>query len=270
MSTSVLSAANLTVGHGGAPILQGIDLTLTGGGEPIGVIGESGVGKTTLIHAMTGILKPSGGRVTFDGHTVSRLALGAKKRFGVSVRRVQQNGFTGFDTRLTVHKALEAELGKARKAGRASGSTPADLIDQVMLPANIAPRRIGTLSGGEKQRLALASALATRPQILILDEPTTALDHSLRVALSWRIAEIVTEQKIGLLLVSHDLEMISRLCTTVQVLADGKFVETGTPDQLLNNPHHAVTRELAIALPKAAAMPDSLRNGRTTLPSSQA
>lgn len=260
--TSTLTATDLSAGYASTPVLRGVNLTLTGGGEPVGIIGRSGAGKTTLIHALVGLLKPSGGRVTYGGKTVSRLALGDKKRFKTSVRRVQQNGFTGLDTRQTVQKALEAELSAARKAGRATGGTVEESLDLVMLPKHVSARTIGTLSGGERQRLALASALATRPDVLILDEPTTALDHTLRLDLSRRIAEIVADRKIGLLLVSHDLETVARLCTTVHVLSDGVFVESGTPDQLFNNPHHPVTREIAIAMPQASAMPESLRAGR--------
>ena len=259
---SVLTATNLSAGYGGTPVIRDVSLTLTGGGAPIGVIGQSGVGKTTLIHALVGVLKPSGGRVTFNERTVSKLALGAKKNFGVSVRRVQQNGFTGLDSRLTVRKALEADLSKARKAGRDTGASVEDVLETVLLENRYESRTIGTLSGGEKQRLALASALATRPDILILDEPTTALDHTLRLELGRRISEIVAERKIGLLLVSHDLEMIARICSTVHVLSDGTFVESGTPEQLFNNPHHPVTREIAIAMPQASGMPEELRQPR--------
>jgi len=136
------------------------------------------------------------------------------------------------------------------------------VLETVLLENRYESRTIGTLSGGEKQRLALASALATRPDILILDEPTTALDHTLRLELGRRISEIVAERKIGLLLVSHDLEMIARICSTVHVLSDGTFVESGTPEQLFNNPHHPVTREIAIAMPQASGMPEELRQPR--------
>ncbi|SDD40746.1 ABC-type dipeptide/oligopeptide/nickel transport system, ATPase component [Sanguibacter gelidistatuariae] len=248
--TSSLSAHGLVAGYGSTPSINGIDLLVSPSTGAIGIIGRSGVGKTTLIKTMTGELKARGGRVNFDGATVGRLGMRDKKRFGVAVRSVAQNGFSGLDGRQTVEKAIEGELAKARKAGRATGASAEGAIAVMFLEPRFLKRTISSLSGGERQRLALAAALSTRPDILLLDEPTTALDQSLKDAVSRRLAEIVEENNIGLLVASHDLDLINRLCPTVHVLDGGTFVETGSVQELLNTPKHAVTRELALVFPE--------------------
>lgn len=248
--TSSLSAHGLVAGYGSTPSINGVDLLVSPSTGATGIIGRSGVGKTTLIQAMTGALKVRGGRVNFDGATVGRLGMRDKKRFGVAVRSVAQNGFSGLDSRQSVEKAIEGELTKARKAGRASGASAADTIAVMFLEPRFLKRTISSLSGGERQRLALAAALSTRPEILLLDEPTTALDQSLKDAVSRRLWEIVEENNIGLLVASHDLDLINRLCPTVHVLDGGTFVETGSVQDLLTNPQHTVTRELALAFPE--------------------
>ncbi len=231
MSTknSVLSAQGLKAGFTSRPSIDGINLELSKGSPAVGITGESGVGKTTLVHALTGRLKPAGGRVTFDGKMVSRLRLGEKKRFESTVRVVNQNGFFGLDTEATVRKLVEDTLKQGRKAGRAIGATPEEILDLMFLEPRFLDRKLRTLSGGERQRLTIALALATRPEVLILDEPTTALDATLKDKVSARLRDIVEDNEIGLLVLSHDLNLLSRLCESVHVLADGKFVETGTP-----------------------------------------
>ena len=249
--TSSLAAHGLVAGYGSTPSINQVDLLVSPSTGAVGIIGRSGTGKTTLIKAMSGQLKARAGRVNFDGATVGRLGMRDKKRFGVAVRSVAQNGFSGLDSRQTVEKAIEGELAKARKAGRATGASAADAIAVMFLEPRFLSRTISSLSGGERQRLALAAALCTRPDILLLDEPTTALDQSLKDQVSRRLAEIVEEDHIGLLVASHDLDLINRLCPTVHVLDGGTFVETGSLQELLTSPKHEVTRDLASAFPEA-------------------
>lgn len=251
--TSVLSATNIVAGYTSHPSLRGISLETYRGAPAIGITGASGVGKSTLINALRGDMKLSGGRVTYDGIGVNRLALGNKKRFKTAVRRVAQNGFTGFDGRMKVSQVIAGELKDARKAGRASGESSQDILGLMDLNSAFADRILHTLSGGERQRLSIALALATRPDVLLLDEPTTALDPTLKDLVSQRLLEITQERKIGLVVASHDFNLLSRLTPTVHVLADGKFVETGSARQLLTEPQHPATKELADAYPQAVA-----------------
>ncbi len=246
---SRLVARDLWAGYGGAPVLAGVDLTLEPG-SAIGIIGRSGVGKTTLAQAMLGHVKPTQGRVTFNERTVSRMSRKDTKAFRAVVRAVHQDGLGGVDPRTTVERVLNGALQDARKAGRATGQDVPEVLALSGLGEHYAARTFTSLSGGERQRVALAHALATRPDLLVLDEPATALDPALRDQVTERVAALVASG-VGLLVVSHDLRMVDRLTTTVHVLAEGTLVESGPLRDVLGDPQHPDTRALAEALPDA-------------------
>lgn len=250
-TTPVLRASGLSAGYGGADVVHGIDLELCTGDTPVGIIGASGAGKSTIVRALVGTVKPRRGHVTWSNRTVSRIGLRDKKTFRAQVRRVAQEGIAGVDPRWTVDRVVSKALSDARKAGRASGSSVTDLLDGVALESRFAPRQVGTLSGGEKQRVALAAALATRPAALLLDEPLTAVDPAMRGEVVRRVAETTAQEGTAVLLVSHDLELVERLCPTVHVLAEGTFVASGPLSQVLAEAAHPAVRELAEAAPKA-------------------
>lgn len=247
-----LVAHDLWAGYGGAPVLAGIDLTLKPG-DAVGIIGRSGVGKTTLAQAMLGRVKPTQGRVTFNERTVSRLSRKDAKAFHAVVRAVHQDGLAGIDPRSTVERVLGGALQDARKAGRATGQDVTEVLSLSGLGEQFAARTYMSLSGGERQRVALAHALATRPDILVLDEPATALDQALRDQVTERVAAL-TASGVGLLVVSHDLRLVDRLTTTVHVLAEGALVESGPLREVLAHPQHPDTQALAEALPDAVGM----------------
>lgn len=246
---TALAAHDVWAGYGGAPVLAGISLSVAPG-ETVGIIGRSGVGKSTLVQVLLGRQKTTQGRATYGARPVARMSRKETKAFRSLVRAVHQNGMVGVDSRTTVEKILDATLKDARKAGRASGQEPADVLARVGLEPRYLPRTLHSLSGGEKQRLALADALASRPEILVLDEPATALDPALREAVADQLTDLAAAG-VGLLVVSHDLRMVDRLTDTVHVLAEGTIVESGPLRALLANPQHADTRELAEAFPEA-------------------
>lgn len=250
--TSILRAVGLWAGYGGPDVVRGVDVDLTRGAEPVGIVGPSGAGKSTVVRALLGHVKPTQGRVTFHERTVSRLARRDKKAFRAVVRSVAQEGLRGVDPRWTVDRLVGEALTDARKAGRANGRPVAELLDDVALESRYATRTVSSLSGGERQRLALAVALATRPEALVLDEPLTAVDPAMRGGIVRRLADVVAAQGTAVLLVSHDLELVERLCPTVHVLVDGEFVATGALRDVLATAEHPVVRELAQAAPLAA------------------
>ncbi|MDO8143320.1 ABC transporter ATP-binding protein [Isoptericola sp. 178] len=250
-TTPILRATGLSAGYGGPDVVRDIDLELTTGSAPVGIVGPSGAGKSTIVRALVGRVRPTSGHATWHGRTVSRIGLRDKKAFRTQVRRVTQEGIADADARWTVDRVLGKALTDARKAGRPSGRTVEELLADVALEPRFAPRQIGTLSGGEKQRVALASALATRPDALLLDEPLTAVDPAMRGEVVRRLGEATSAQGTAVLLVTHDLELVERLCPTVHVLADGIFVTSGSLSQVLATATHPVVQELAEAAPQA-------------------
>ncbi|HEY0118480.1 MAG TPA: ATP-binding cassette domain-containing protein [Cellulomonas sp.] len=245
-----LQARDVWVGYGTAHVLAGVDLVLAPG-EVIGLIGRSGVGKSTLIEVLGGALEPSRGSVTFDGGRVFKPARRDKKALRARVRVVHQNGQDSADPLGSVEKAVKGALDDARAAGRSTGMDVETALADMEMPAHLLRRRVGTLSGGERQRLALALALATRPEVLLLDEPLTAIDQSMRHHLTDVLARRFAADRIAVLIASHDVRLVERLTTTVHVLAEGRLVEHGPLGEVLASPQHPDTMEFVAALPEA-------------------
>ena len=239
-----LVAHGVVAGYGGRAVLDGVDLTVAPG-DAIGLIGASGAGKSALLEVLAGALPVSHGSVTFEGRRVFRPARRDRKALRARLRGVHQNGLVGLDSERTVEQLLRAALGEARAAGRSTGRDVAGAMELVCLPSGFVHRRVGTLSGGERQRLALALALAPRPDVVLLDEPLTAVDPGMRAELARQITAVATAEGIGLLVASHDLVLLDLLTRQVHVLADGRLVEHGGLRAVLADPQHQATRDLA-------------------------
>jgi ABC-type glutathione transport system ATPase component len=246
-----LKANDLYLTYGDGYVFDGLSIEVDSAAAPVGLVGPSGVGKTTLIGALTGAVKPPRGTVTFDGRPVQRLRLKSKAEFTARVRAVSQYSMTIYDPRLTADRQLQRAMKVARKGGRSHATPVADMLAAVGLDSSHGDRPLITLSGGERQRVALATALATRPEILLLDEPLTALDPHSRGALARHLGGMIASLGIGVLLASHDLELVGRLCPTVHAMADGKIVATGPLETILADPDHPTLAELAEAAPLA-------------------
>lgn len=250
-ASSSLTTTSLHAGHPGEEVLRGIDLTVRAGDPPLGLLGASGAGKTTLLATLSGEHRPSSGQVTWDGRNVRKLRGAERRRFRAAVRFVSQYAMTISDPRETVRSRLELAAKEARKGGRTHAVSPAEMLESVGLAEHHLPRSMRTLSGGETQRVALATALSTRPEILILDEPMTAVDPATRGRISATLAETIRRLGIGTLIASHDVELLRRLCPQVAFLGEGRILTRGSLEEVLSHTEHEEIRDLAEANPVA-------------------
>lgn len=248
---TALTATALHAGYPGEAVLEGVDLELAAGQAPLGLLGASGAGKTTLLAALAGEHRPSSGRVTWEGRDVARLRGKDKRRFRAAVRFVSQYAMTITDPRETVDSRLSLAAKEARKGGRTHAVSPAEMLASVGLEERFLTRTMRTLSGGEIQRVALATALSTRPELLVLDEPLTAVDPNTRADLARGLGATIRRLGIGTLIASHDIELLQRLCPEIAVLARGRILTRGPLAEVLAGDEHEEIRELAAAQPVA-------------------
>ncbi|MPV50199.1 ATP-binding cassette domain-containing protein [Pseudactinotalea sp. HY160] len=242
---SSLTAADVHFSYPGLPVLAGVDLSIEAGQAPLGLVGASGAGKTTLLDLLAGVMRPGGGRATFNGRGVYKLRGKEGKHFKAAVRFMSQYSLTITDPRDTPKARLKNAAARARRGGRTHSVEPAEMLDAVGLEPRYLTRSMVSLSGGERQRVSLAVALATRPEILVLDEPLTAVDPTARGQIARSLSGTVERLGTSLLVASHDLELVNRLCPEVVFLAEGRLVDRGPLPELLAQPSHEAIAELA-------------------------
>ena len=219
-------------------------------GELLGLVGRSGSGKSTLARLLLGLEKPDRGEVTFEGRTLESLTETERQRMRREVQVVFQDPHAALDPRQSVGGVVAEPLvvhrlcprGERRGRGRL-------LLGEVGLPGEDAffDRSPRELSGGECQRVALARALATGPRALILDEPVSALDASVRGQVLNLLLDLQERTQLAMLLIAHDVRLVARLCTRVAVMAGGRVVEEGPTRKVLESPIDPATVELGAA-----------------------
>jgi ABC-type glutathione transport system ATPase component len=243
-TSALLRAEQVNVHYGAFHAVKNVSLTVARG-ERLGIIGESGSGKSSLARALLG-LQDASGLITFDGQPMHNAPKALRKRF----QPVFQDVGAALDPRLTIAESL-AEPFKihALKVGDLDA-----LMKRVQLSPELLDRLPRELSTGQRQRVNLARALALEPELLLLDEPVSALD--VRVA-----DEIIAllQQLTGpsLLVITHDLDVVERLCARICVMRLGEIVESGPVEEVLKNPRHAYTQQLAAAHAHVLAQPPS-------------
>lgn len=253
----VLEARGLHRRFGGrqGPVhaLRGVDL-MVGAGARLGVVGESGSGKSTLVRLLAGLDKPSAGTVAFAGRTITGVPERRLAELRSRVQMVFQDPRSSLDPRMTVERIVTEPL-RSRRLRRHGDVPPAsaqrvgEILDSVGLAASISRRYPHELSGGQRQRVAIARALAPNPDVLIADEPVSALDVGVRAQVLNLLSDLVRERGLTLAFVSHDLTIVRLLCDSVAVLKDGVIVEQGRVDDVYRNPEDPYTAALLAAVP---------------------
>ncbi|HEV7897815.1 MAG TPA: ABC transporter ATP-binding protein [Planosporangium sp.] len=256
MSTGLLAAEHLSLGYGRVRVVHDVTLGIAEGRGGVGLIGESGSGKTTLARALLGLLKPADGRVTFRGRDLRRLRGPERAAYRSQVQPVFQDGNEALDPRMRVDRSISEALTTHHRASRAEVATwVAELLSDVGLDPALASRRPHELSGGQRQRVIIARALAVRPRLLVLDEPTSALDVTVQARILDLLERLGAEHDLGLLLITHNLAVVQRLCAVSHVLFAGRVVESGPTRALLSRPIHPYTLALRDAVPKLGGEP---------------
>jgi ABC-type microcin C transport system duplicated ATPase subunit YejF len=220
-------------------------------GEAVGIVGRSGSGKSTLARLLLALEAPDRGTVRFKGRLISGVAAARVRPLRRHLQAVFQDPSTSLDPSLRVG-TIVAEPLAAHRIGRADERRQRvnRLLEQVGLPAEAARRFPDEFSGGERQRIAIARAIAPEPELLILDEPLSSLDVSVQAQILDLIGDLRRRLGLSLILISHDLAVVRELCDRVLVMHLGETVDEGPMEELLRRPQHPVTRELI----EAAAM----------------
>jgi ABC-type glutathione transport system ATPase component len=252
-SGAVLEVRGLDVHHGRGRrrrhVLNGVSLSVAPG-ETVGIIGETGAGKSTLARAVLGLVRASAGSILVDGADVT--AYGRRqwrrlRRQGV-LQYVFQDPLRSLDPDLTIEDSLTEPLLVQGTPRREAAARAREFLDRVRLPAELLDRLPGELSGGQRQRVAVARALVTGPKLVVLDEPVSALDSANRV----RILKILGELRstgVALVLISHDLGSVAGTADRIAVLYRGELVETAPARDVINRPQHPYTRLLVASAP---------------------
>ena len=230
-----------------------------GGGQTLGVVGESGCGKTTTAKLVLGLEEPTEGGIRFEGRDLRSLDAAGRRHYRKSVQAVFQDPYASLNPRMRISAIISEPLttsetltnGEVRKR-------VLNLLDLVGLPSRSADLFPHEFSGGQRQRIGVARALALRPKLVICDEPVSALDVSIQAQIINLLEDLQNEFKLTYLFVAHDLGVIRHVSDRIAVMYLGKIVEVGPADEVYSNPIHPYTLSLLSALP----IPDPRANAR--------
>ena len=229
--------------------VDGIDFEIRRG-ETFGLIGETGCGKSTAARTLLRLEEPTDGTVVFDGEPVTEFGPTALKRFRRRAQMIFQDPTSSFDPRMRIGESIAEPL---RAHGLSDRAERAELVETMLghvgLAADTAEQHPHELSGGQKQRAALARALVVNPELLVADEPVSALDVSVQAEILDLLDELQDAFDLSILFITHDINVVREICDRVAVMYLGEIVEMGPTGTLLENPQHPYTRALVASIP---------------------
>ncbi|MBH0117285.1 ABC transporter ATP-binding protein [Salinibacterium sp. NG253] len=257
-ATNILEVSNLVKTFalrrqgGGSQVLRAVDDVsfVVPRGSTFSIVGESGSGKTTTARIAARIASADSGTVSFDGTDVTSLSGEALRQLRRRVQVVYQNPFGSLDPKMSIEKIIAEPLRAFRVGDRTHRAEVArELLEHVSLSPTLAQRRPTELSGGQRQRVAIARSLAIGPELIVLDEPVSALDVSVQEQILQLLVDLQVQFGLSYLFISHDLGVIRQISDHIAVMRSGKVLEAGTAHDVMSNPQHEYTRELLEAIP---------------------
>jgi len=225
-------------------------------GEVLGLVGESGSGKSTIGRSVLKLVEPSAGAIRFEGVDLVPLSPRAMRPYRRSLQIIFQDPYASLNPRRRVGDTLaEALATHGLHPGPARAARIAELLALVGLAPEHARRYPHEFSGGQRQRIGIARALAMQPELLVADEPVSALDVSVQAQVLELFAQVRAQFQLAMVFITHDLRVAGQMCDHIAVMQRGEVVEYGETHQVLGNPQHAYTRKLIAAVPRLTQQP---------------
>jgi oligopeptide/dipeptide ABC transporter ATP-binding protein len=261
---ALLEVTDLAVRFGPVQAVDGVSMRVAAGPFGLGLVGESGSGKSTIGRAVVRLVAAAGGQIRFEGKDVAALGGPALKEYRRAAQIVFQDPDNSLDPRMRIGASLAEPLIAHRiVARRLAAGRARELMAEVGLDPEFAGRYPHQLSGGQRQRVAIARALSVQPRLLVLDEPTSAIDVKAQARILALIGHLRAARNLAYLLITHNLGIVSELCEQTAVLYLGRVVESGPTGELLSRPAHPYTQALRSAVPE---IDTAARRARLVLP----